>query len=209
MTAASVTPINAAAAAAAAQAAQQTGSQATQQANIAAWGTSGNGYDPDRFYTAGRMPASSQTPGQYDHLRIKIQPWVTPLVQGIINSRDIPAYHSVDDFIRDAIIHRLHYLEDNKGTADFKRKIRTEQELWDQEQAILDAERIMADLEDKTTRIESLFERYTARRMWSTLRKQIDEHRDKSDGWENGDLRDQVLALCNEYEKKIPADILF
>lgn len=63
------------------------------------------GYDPDKFYTSSR--------NKHDHseqMSLKLPPDLYMAVQSYGNNQDFPEYRSGQDVVRDAIVHRLHYL---------------------------------------------------------------------------------------------------
>ena len=62
-------------------------------------------YDPNEFYTA-----SADRRGHSDTFYVKVPPYVASALSQFIQSGKVPQYKTVQDFIRDAIVHRIHYL---------------------------------------------------------------------------------------------------
>ena len=58
------------------------------------------------YYTRG-----SDGRGNGHEVRVRVQPTVAGQIQSIIEQRRIPEYHTMADLVRDAIVHRLKYLE--------------------------------------------------------------------------------------------------
>lgn len=71
------------------------------------WTTQATGdYDPDEFYI--------RSTNKHDHRaqqRVHFPPAIQAALQEVINSREWPIYRNAHDFIRDAVVHRLHYLK--------------------------------------------------------------------------------------------------
>ncbi len=201
-----VTPINQAAVS---QAATAQAAAAAAAANSAAWNTQSAGYDPDKFFTAARNSATNPNPGAFEFVKIKVPTWIHVQLQSMVNSNEIPSYDSPDDAVRDALYHRFHYLGDRKGSADFRRKIKDFVEQIQHEQAVTSAELNWQKLNDLLARSKEMFERYAADEGWKMLHDMIETHRQYIDAWDDCLTKKQLLDLCDEYEKRIPADILF
>lgn len=69
------------------------------------WGTEGPEYSPDKFYCR-----SSDTHGHYRHVRVNVPPTMAGMLESMVESGGIPEYRTSQDVIRDAIVHRLEYL---------------------------------------------------------------------------------------------------
>lgn len=181
---------------------------AAAAANAAAWGTTGNAYDPDRFYCAAKDGPNSSNPGAYEHARFKVPTWIAQTMRVLIDSRDVPNYSTPDDIVRDALYHRFTYLQGRRGNIDFDRKVAHFRQQIEHEQGVVAAEVELAKILDLTARAEAMFAQYAEQEMWASLRQQIEHHRDHIDAWENGKPRNHLLALCNQYEDMIPADFM-
>lgn len=68
----------------------------------------GDAYSPDRFYTR-----ATDGKGHAELLHLKLPPELASALAQIVQSRAIPEYRTVQDLIRDAIVHRLHYLRES------------------------------------------------------------------------------------------------
>lgn len=64
------------------------------------------GYSVDGFYT--RSTGPNKEPGETKYL--KISPTILGAISKVIYSRDFPSYRTDADFIRDALVHRLKYI---------------------------------------------------------------------------------------------------
>lgn len=65
-----------------------------------------NKYSPDKFYTASRNKK-----GFASTLRVNLPPEVLSIVSQLVQSKVIPEYTTGEAFFRDAIVHRLKYIE--------------------------------------------------------------------------------------------------
>lgn len=83
----------------------------TKRTNLRAVGSSfatqDSGYNEDDFYTR-----STDGHGHQRHVRVNFPPSVVGQIAEIIQSGRIGAYKTSQDFIRDAVVHRLHYLNE-------------------------------------------------------------------------------------------------
>ncbi len=64
-------------------------------------------YDPDKIYTA-----SKDQQGHSHTLRINIPDYLVARLAELVQSKAIPAYRTKEDFVRDAIVHRLAWIQD-------------------------------------------------------------------------------------------------
>lgn len=89
------------------------------------WDTErGYEYNPDHFYT--------RSTNKHDHsvdLRFKLPPHIGSMLSEIVDSKRFPALRSVNDFCRDAVIHRLHYLNEQIANGKFERGLSLEMRL--------------------------------------------------------------------------------
>lgn len=69
------------------------------------WTTESEAYSPDRFYVRG-----SDQAGHREEIRVKVAPDLADALAKIVQSKSIPEYSTIQDIVRDAIVHRLHYL---------------------------------------------------------------------------------------------------
>lgn len=77
-----------------------------------------NSYAPDRFYTG-----STNKKGFGQVVRIQIPPTITNEISALIASRAIPEYRTAQDFYRDAMIHRLHWIMQNVGNLANRKEV--------------------------------------------------------------------------------------
>jgi len=74
--------------------------------SVPAWGTDAGGYSLDEFYT--------RATNQHDHsrsIRVHLPPDLSGRIAKVVE--DVPLYRNTSDLIRDAIVHRLHYLDES------------------------------------------------------------------------------------------------
>lgn len=77
------------------------------------WATTDNTYREDEFYTR-----SVDGKGHQKHLRVNVPPVMFARMNELANDDGLPDYRTVQDVARDAIEHRLKWLQDNKGVLE-------------------------------------------------------------------------------------------
>lgn len=76
------------------------------------WQVAAVNYSPDTIYTR-----STDGHGHYEQLRnVKVSPAVYAVLSEMLARGDLPDYRTVADFVRDALLHRLHYISQNIGS---------------------------------------------------------------------------------------------
>lgn len=83
------------------------------------WGTEIGGYDVSRFYTR-----ATDGQGHKESIHVKIPPYIARLMAELVESGAVPAYRTSGDIVRDALVHRLHWL-DEQGYLRGSREART------------------------------------------------------------------------------------
>ena len=76
---------------------------------LAGWGTESSGYDPEDFYTG-----ASDGRGHSANMQCPIPVTVAAELEQMIAAKEFPAYRTRQDFIRDAIVHRINQLADHR-----------------------------------------------------------------------------------------------
>lgn len=85
-----------------------TGTDMTFGAPNDPWNLLSSGYALERFYTR-----STDGNGHSDLIHIKISPLLHGQVIAVVEDRGLTAYRTQADVVRDALIHRLKYINDN------------------------------------------------------------------------------------------------
>lgn len=101
------------------------------------------GYSEDRFYTK-----SSDQRGHSQMLRVWLPQGIDAQVYAAVN--DIPQYRTVQDFVRDAIVHRLEYLQKRYKIS------KAMQRLLDLERSRAESERRSAEVDTMTAAIDEV-----------------------------------------------------
>ena len=85
------------------------------------WGTQDPSYGPEKLYTKG-----TDGRGNSHEVRVRMPPTVVGQIQSMVEQRLIPEYKTSADFVRDAVIHRLKWLEENSlaENSDTARRMR-------------------------------------------------------------------------------------
>lgn len=71
------------------------------------WSVQSHGYKISNFYTR-----STDSRGHKESIHLKVPPEIASTMSQIVQKGSIPQYRTVQDLIRDAIVHRLHYLNE-------------------------------------------------------------------------------------------------
>jgi len=82
------------------------------------WNPAGS-YDPNKFYTE-----TTDKTGRGDPTTVRIPPQASASIAALVQSAKIDAYQTYSDFIRDAVIHRLHYIGEALGDLTILQNIR-------------------------------------------------------------------------------------
>lgn len=81
----------------------QSGSGIQSSAQQLSFLTQGAAYDQDRIYAH-----STDGKGHYERIRVKLTPSMEAELARLVASQALP-YRTIEDVIRDALVHRLHY----------------------------------------------------------------------------------------------------
>lgn len=81
----------------------------------------GKGYDPDEVYIR-----STDGHGNSDNLQCRVPIEVSGEVAAIVATQLIPDYRTPADFVRDAIVHRLHYVAEKVNSPELRRFVTVE-----------------------------------------------------------------------------------
>lgn len=166
------------------------------------------GYDPSKFYTR----ATDVVHGHADSMRLRLPPDVLSQVGDLINLRDdtgkrkvFPDYKSVQDFVRDAIVHHLHNRTEQAGDRDlieqttevlkrmafedFTRRMKEDVDLW---------KRVF---EEARTALVGLLQDEAWAQMWVCIREiqhYADEHPDP--------YRTRFKEMIKEFRERVPKE---
>lgn len=154
------------------------------------------GYSEDRFYTS-----SSDVRGHSKMLRVWIPQGIDAQVYGAIN--EIPQYRTVQDFMRDAIVHRLEYLQKRYSLTDQGRRL-MELERWK-----ADSERRGAEIQTMTSAVSDVGERLAeawAAEDYQLFMQEMDEASDQVD-WLRDPYKTRMVELLKEWRRKAKAEI--
>lgn len=69
------------------------------------WSTSSHGYTPNEFYTS-----ATDHRGDRSMVRISLPPSIATQIAELVQQGRIPEYRTLQDVVRDALVHRLHYV---------------------------------------------------------------------------------------------------
>ena len=100
-------------------------------------------YDVNKLYTQSADPK-----GHSDVLHVRIKPWISSKIAELIASRQLD-YKTIQEFVRDALVHRLHYWHEQKALKDVASilcHIYTMQDYLEEEQRRAEHEQIINDM---------------------------------------------------------------
>lgn len=154
------------------------------------------GYSEDRFYTK-----SSDERGHSKMLRLWIPQGIDAQVYGATN--EIPQYRTVQDFMRDAIVHRLEYLQKRYKLSDQGRRL-LELERWK-----ADSERRSVEIQTMTSAVNGVGERLTeawAAEDYSLFVQEMREAEEQID-WLRDPYKERMITLLKEWKRKAASEI--
>lgn len=180
-------------------------------ANAASWTTSGSGstrqagqrqpYSPNNFYTAARDTDGSEV------MRIKVPVYMARELVRMANSNDYPDYDSHHDIIRDALVHRYHYLLDNLATPQMQIPLRVSVDRLMDEQYVVDMEKSIDRAHDYVQSNITQMTRALDCQMWDHLAGLIWRARKHMDSPNvMGTMYADLVKVCDELEPKIPEE---
>lgn len=89
-----------------------------ERADVTSWATSTSGYDPRKFYVA-----ASDKKGHSAKYQVPVPTTVAGEISKLVQSGFVEEYGSAQDFIRDAIIHRLQFISELVADGELQRRI--------------------------------------------------------------------------------------
>lgn len=113
------------------------------------WEVDSPGYSPEKFYTR-----STDARGHTETMWLRLPPSLARVIAEVVQSRKIPQYRTAQDLVRDAIVHRLHYLKEKlpeTGTTVTQFLIGMED--------VLAHQRMMSDFEKKMEELSQTVQR--------------------------------------------------
>ena len=132
-------------------------------------------YDPARFYT--------RATNDHNHSKrvgAAVPPEIAGMAQQIVEQKRVPEYQSVGDVIRDALIHRLEWINQNLLQDEKFAGVLTNEEFGGRQNSMkmaMDRRREILD------RAEDLFYQYEEHGDMEALADIIDAHEDHAESW--------------------------
>lgn len=130
------------------------------------------GYNPNGFYTQ-----ASDKKGHSAKFTVKVPVNVAGEIANVYQSGKIPEIRNVQDFIRDAIIHRLHQLQSTLDDPDLERKIG----MWTIANEALRARHAREEYAEMVVAIDEQVQHLTVTRQTDKLRAYLTDLIDKTD----------------------------
>ena len=130
------------------------------------------GYNPNGFYTQ-----ASDGKGHSGKLTVKIPVNVAGEIANVYQSGKIPEIRNAQDFVRDAIIHRLHQLQPILDDPDLERQIG----MWTISNEALRARQQREEFAEMMTAIDEQIAHLSVTRQTDKLREYLTELVDKAE----------------------------
>lgn len=151
-------------------------------------------YSLDKFYTKG----SDQNGNKADY-RVSVDPQLAAQIARIVARQVIPEYQTYQDFVRDAIYHRLEYLKE-RIDSDALHRVLSEYLM----NATAEAhQRAVANMKAAVRNWEQACEDSLSAQDWTLLQKQVDQMREYANGVREP-YSGQFLKLAQRFERDLP-----
>lgn len=149
-------------------------------------------YDPKKFYTA-----SQDKKGHSYHARVNLPKPLAGQMAGLVQSGLIPQFRSIEDVIRDAVMHRVkqvaRMIDDGEleGAVDLAMLLSNEMQMVHDEE---EAGEFVAAVQANAARL-------LKRQSWSELRRYLAERQDFAEALPPY-FRDQLLDVIDVYQEQ-------
>lgn len=84
---------------------------------MTSWNASG-AYNPDKYYTE-----ASDKSGRGDPINARIPPQIGSSIAALVQSGVVSEYRTLSDFVRDAVVHRLHTIGEKIQSGEIQRRV--------------------------------------------------------------------------------------
>lgn len=163
---------------------------------------SGPGYDVHKFYVR-----SSDGKGHSMNVQVPLSTATHGMISQLIASKAIPAYTTQQAFIRDAVIHRLRYINDMQQRGHWPEILRANPGM----QASIQREAVLADLDAKKREREQVEATLLAMQQGATAMldgglinetfAELDSWEEVAEGWHSLDAA-RLNALIDELRER-------
>ncbi len=155
------------------------------------------GYSEDRFYIK-----SSDKQGHSKMIRIWIPQGIQAQVYEAISK--VPHYRSVQDFVRDALVHRLEFTQHRYAMSDqARRAMELERMMADQEHRKAEMETMHESVESLDVTLGEMYERED----WSLMDQEFDQSYEYID-WLRDPYRARAVAVFDKWRNKAKESII-
>lgn len=166
-----------------------------------AWGTDElHGYRESEFYTRSTDDRghSQLSP------RIRLRPEIAQELSALVARRTIPAYRTTADFIRDAIVHRLHQIAKLESDPTFREHLHDSVQRIAMEEIAASYEAELDLCADLFRRVQATVEKAVRAQDYAALRTFVEQLRVRADDMRDP-FRSDLLDLLGRTERDIPA----
>lgn len=172
--------------------------------NAAAWGTT-SGAPTRQPYSVNNFYCAASDANGYEVLRIKVPTWIVRELAALPKSDDFPVYNSQADFVRDALVHRVHKLRDLAPSPEMRRLLQEAEAIALAEQRVLNVKIMVDRMQDHAQNVVNEMERNDTLELWDLQATLIHDTRAHMDiaNW-TGRLYTDLNAHLDHYEAKIP-----
>jgi hypothetical protein len=164
------------------------------------WGTETIGYSEYNFYT---NAVDKKGHGTVAHT--KYPDYMLAVVSEIVQSKEIPQYRTQGDVMRDALFHRLVWLDKNKGNVRNIPNLSRLVQIMISKEIALNRAREAKELNDLVKQVKETCEMLYNFADYSELKETIEEQRERLKEAEIRDpYRKRIVEILDEYERKLP-----
>lgn len=161
------------------------------------WNTEGNEYSASQFYTR-----STDGLGNYRHQRVNVPPEMAARMATIVAKDYVPEYRTAQDLIRDAIHHRLQWLEKRINDGELEQVLSVERRRAEVERLRMEVE----DLSRMVTESEQTLTAAAVAEDWPSLARALESITDHSNEIREpyaGRLYELVKRFKREYRQEL------
>lgn len=136
------------------------------------WKLEDPGYREDNFYTK-----STDNRGHSGSIRVPVPTTLAAEIEALVASRMIPDYRTPQDVLRDAMVHRLHWLSEALKNGRLKRVVSVHARLAERQRQIQE----MQELQELLNQTEDACSKAVAQRDWRLLAEILNDSEDELD----------------------------
>lgn len=147
------------------------------------------GYRPDRFYTR-----SLNADGHGERMQVRVPQGIDSQIYAAV--AEIAEYRSVHDFMRDAAVHRLEYLQKHHNLGEgARRSLELERLQADRERRAQEAGVMQASVEDLAEKLQGLWDKED----WGLMAEELEEGSESVD-WLRDPYKTRAAKVLEDWK---------